>query len=274
MINTTFIRQVGISQWATRYFKRQFTKRVMKRDNRMRLPTGSMIILPRQSRSATEVYVTKANADWGSEALFAKFADRNRDFIDVGAHIGYYSLYLSPLVRKVYAFEPDPRNLPGLRDNAALVKNIEIVEMAVSSRNGDGRLDVSGDSGVSTLNVSGGETINVRMTRIDDFIAGYPKLDPAMIKTDVEGHDFEALRGMKETVARHQPLILVECNANGLVGLCAEWRYSMFAFTLDKATVRTTFRQLSSLDDLQNNLTKMVFLVPHRLVTAFIEQLP
>ena len=160
-----FIREVGVARWMTRYAVRQFTKRILKRDNRMVLPTGAEIILPRQSGNATEVFVTKGNIDWGAEALFARFADRNRDFLDIGAHIGYYALYLSPCVRKVYAFEPDPRNISGLTANARLRDNVAVVQMAVSSGDGIGSLHIGQGTAVSSLETGDGATMDVPMIR-------------------------------------------------------------------------------------------------------------
>ena len=250
---------------------RQFTKRVLKRDNRMRLPTGSSILLPRWSRSATSVYVTKAHIDWGAEELFAQFARQDGDFIDIGAHIGYYSIYIHPLVRKVYAFEPDPRNLPDLKANVASVSNIEAVAMAVSSRSGTARFHIGGDSALSTLQTSTGETIEVKTTSIDDFMASRPGINPTLFKIDAEGHDFEVLLGMRKTVAAHQPIILIECNSNKLLELCAEWQYSLFAFTCDRVTMKFTFRQLRSSEDLEKYWTNMLFLTPRHLLATFVE---
>lgn len=269
-INLRFIRQVGLFRWLKRYTWLQFAKRVLRRDTRMLLPTGSQIVLPRQSQSATEVYVTTANTDWGSEALFAQFADRNRDFIDVGAHIGYYSAYLSPLIRRGYAFEPDPRNIPFLQINARLAGNIDIVQMAVSSQTGHRQLQVGGESAVSSLEGTGRKTIDTPVITIDDFMAARPTIDAALIKTDLEGHDLEALRGMRATVERCRPLILTECNNSAaLLNLCIEWRYSIFAYRRDRRTLKLNFQQLSSAEELQESWYKMLFLVPDCLVVQF-----
>jgi FkbM family methyltransferase len=269
-INLRFIRQVGLFRWLKRYTWLQFAKRVLRRDTRMLLPTGSRIVLPRQSQSATEVYVTTANTDWGSEALFAQFADRNRDFIDVGAHIGYYSAYLSPLIRRGYAFEPDPRNIPFLQINARLAGNIDIVQMAVSSQTGHRQLQVGGESAVSSLEGTGRKTIDTPVITIDDFMAARPTIDAALIKTDLEGHDLEALRGMRATVERCRPLILTECNNSAaLLNLCIEWRYSIFAYRRDRRTLKLNFQQLSSAEELQESWYKMLFLVPDCLVVQF-----
>lgn len=136
MINWAFIREVGLFRYVTRYGALQFRKRILKRGSRLRLPTGSSMILPCQSRTSAEIFVTNANMDWGAEAVFAGFAESGRDFLDIGAHIGYYAAYLAPLVRRAYAFEPDARNFRGLRENAGIARNIEVVEAAVSSKDG------------------------------------------------------------------------------------------------------------------------------------------
>ncbi len=115
---------------------------MLKRDSSLKLPTGLRIALPRYSGNATEIYVTNANIDWGAEAIFARFADPTRDLLDIGAHIGYYAVYLAPLVRRAYAFEPCRDNLQYLRENATRASNIEVVEMAVSSCDGEARVSL------------------------------------------------------------------------------------------------------------------------------------
>jgi FkbM family methyltransferase len=238
----------------------------------MRLPTGSSILLPRWSKSATSVYVTKADIDWGAEELFAQFACKDGDFMDIGAHIGYYSMYMHPLVRKVYAFEPDPRNLPDLNANAASVSNIEVVALAVSSRCETAQLYIGGDSTLSTLTMIDGETVKVQTTTIDDFVASRPEIKPTLFKIDAEGHDFEVLLGMKETVMAHQPILLIECNSGEMLDLCDEWRYSIFAFTCDRKTFKMTFRPLRSLEDFQKHWTHMLFLIPSHLRATFVDR--
>ncbi len=124
MPDMDFIRSVGTLKWFTRFSSLQFRKRLLKQDSRFRVPTGTWMILPRHSGNSSEVCVTNGDIDWGAEALFVEFADPARDFLDIGAHIGYYSSYLSNRVRRVYAFEPDPRNIPSLYKNASLAGNV------------------------------------------------------------------------------------------------------------------------------------------------------
>lgn len=268
MINWTFIREVGPLRWSIRYSARQFQKRILKRDSTLVLPTGGTITLPRQSRNATEVYVTNANIDWGAEALFARFADPQRDFLDIGSHIGYYAAYLAPLVHRAYAFEPDPRNFAGLSVNAEMSRNVEIVQMAVSSTDGTARFFSGQNSAVGSLVDHGGPAIDVSATTIDSFVTSHPGINAALIKTDIEGHDLEALRGMQKTVADFQPLILTECEIGpGLIDLCSRWNYRIFAFLKDRASLKTVFREIRLAD--AEYWSKMLFLVPARLQASF-----
>lgn len=268
MLNTPFIREVGPFKWFFRYGARQFTKRVLKRENRLKLPTGLNIHLTGSSANATEIYVTGGNIDWGSEAIFARFADPKRDFLDIGAHIGYYSVYLAPLVRRVYAFEPDERNLPALRANAALSENIEIVQKAVSSQDGVAEFTVGHGSEVGTLEHEGGPTVSVPTITVDTFVEQHPGIDIGLVKTDIEGHDIAALTGMEATVARFQPLIVSECGDKRLVDLCRRWGYKLFAYERRPNTVKKFFVELN-LDALRPETFKMVFLVPPRLQADF-----
>ncbi len=59
----------------------------------------------------------------GTTALFKKLVKEGMTVVDIGAHIGYFSLLAASLVREkgsVFAFEPEPRNY------ALLVRNIEL----------------------------------------------------------------------------------------------------------------------------------------------------
>ena len=274
MVDRDFVRQVGFLKWATRFGWLQFRKRVLKQDSRLRLPTGLTIELPRQSGSATEVFVTNADIDWGAEALFVRFADPARDFLDIGAHIGYYAAYLSPRVRRVYAFEPDPRNLPGIRANSRLAGNVEIVAAAVSSRDGVAPLHVGRSSALTSLEGDGtGVTVDVPLLRIDTFCAAHPGIRVGLVKTDIEGHDLEALRGMAQMVARDQPLILTECNSHAEVAaLCREWRYTILAFTRDRRTFTVSLQRMAG-DEFAACWFKMLFLVPAHLDATFTAEI-
>ncbi|PWU24584.1 MAG: hypothetical protein C5B48_05590 [Candidatus Rokuibacteriota bacterium] len=151
---------------------RQVNKRLLHRDQTFTLPTGLTMTLPFGSCFGNEVFVTGANVDNGAETLLAGFADLDADAVDVSANIGYYSLYLAPAVRKVYAFEPNPRSVSVLRRNAA--PNV-VFEEAVSDRVGTGSPRPWSGSEVSRISGQPrSTTVEVSATTIDAFIARRP----------------------------------------------------------------------------------------------------
>lgn len=271
ILNWTFIREVGPVRWAWRYSVLQFRKRALKKDSRLRLPTGIEIILPKSSQSATEVFVTNARIDWGAEAVFSRFADCHRDFLDIGAHIGYYAAYLSPRVRQVYAFEPSSRVLPALRANASQTTNITVIAAAVSSSEGVAEFYQGANSATGSLDPIGGDSNKVLITSVDAFVASHPGTHIGLIKTDVEGHDLKVLFGAENTLANHQPLVLTECEYSpDLSHLCSRNGYRISAFFRNPKSQKICFKELAS-GDLDRRRYKMLFLVPPHLQAAFQE---
>ena len=267
MPNITFIRQIGYRKWALRWTRRQIAKRVLKRPSRVTLPTGLTFTAPIGNRFGSEVLYTAADVDYGSERFLASLADGTSDFLDVGAHIGYYTAYLAPLVRNVYAFEPDPRNFAGLALN--LPGNAIHIAAAVSSSSGRLHLDQTRDSGEIS-----DEGIAVEAVTIDDFAVRTPGLRPLLAKFDIEGHEMAAIAGMEQTVKAFQPVILTEFGRGGpntpeaLASWLEKHLYKAYAYT---ARRRTGVPPRLDIDDLSMRPmpVKMLFLVPPGLEGLF-----
>jgi FkbM family methyltransferase len=139
---------------------------------------------------------------------------------DCGAHIGYYSMLFSHCAPKgkVYAFEPCDLTCQYFANNVRVNKNerdpyhnITLVKSALGdevAKNVPETLWFSGqgDDGF-------GKTEGVfDFTTIDAFCAerSIDKLD--LIKSDVDGWDYELLLGARKTIERFQPILLVEVN--------------------------------------------------------------
>lgn len=103
---------------------------------------------------------------------------------------------------------------------------------------------------------------------IDDFLSTRPDIYPALIKTDVEGHDLEALNGMNATVVKFQPLILSECFQVEAADIARKWGYRIFAFVRDRVRITDGLKEIR-LDDFAIAWVKMIFLVPPRLWPEF-----
>jgi FkbM family methyltransferase len=228
--------------------------------------------LPRSSKFASEVFITHCNVDWGSEALFASHLDPAGVALDVGANIGYYSLYVLPLVSEVHAFEPDPTACAILKKNLAGNSSRAFVyQTAVGNRHGKAKFVVENDPEISHLVelVCDSDTTvqDVNVTTIDRFVAVH-KLTVTGIKIDVEGADFQVLEGSLDTLKLQCPLVLVETSAEDrLFQLLTPLGYMVFAFTKVPDCRCFQFQGIIAETNLR---TKMLFLVPERLHDTFL----
>ena len=123
--------------------------------------------------------------------------------LDVGANIGAYTVLFAQWTGasgRVIAFEPSPDSVLGLREHVRLngvADRVEIVEAAVSSRDGSAAFDCAGASGANAIVADGtaiAGAITVRTTTLDAFCDAR-RLRPSMIKIDVEGAELDVLRG-------------------------------------------------------------------------------
>lgn len=141
--------------------------------------------------------------------------------LDVGANIGMYSLLMARWVGesgRVFAFEPAPEPLKALRDHVTLNNlsgRIEVIGKAVSDVSGEATFYAHAANGENSLNpdyakrVSGAEAVRVEITTIDDFCR-QSQIGPTILKIDIEGFEFHALRGAKETLFKYRPTVIIE----------------------------------------------------------------
>ncbi|MCU1298253.1 MAG: hypothetical protein JWO91_2531 [Acidobacteriaceae bacterium] len=157
---------------------------------------------------------------------------------DVGAHVGSMALGAAKLVGDlghVVAFDGDPENIERLRGNSArngLEGHLQVVHAVVWSRTAsDG---VSFRRGTTARSQGGveadgnrpvlacGEVINVPAITLDDFIAA-GGLPPQLVKVDVEGGEYEVLRGGAKLFATQRPLLIAEIHHQQAAELITAW---------------------------------------------------
>ncbi len=264
---------MGPLRWAIRTAIRQYYKRVVKHDHAMQLPTGEWMTLPISDRFATEAFRTQGDVDWGSEKLLFSLLRRRGVLLDVGAHIGYYSLYMLPGVLKVYSFEPDPRVFALLENNVGAKPKVETIPWAVGATAGRARFTLERDSAVSHLSRYGEDKfrqIVVDVATIDSFVFERGLFVEA-IKIDVEGHDIEVIRGAMGVLEEQQPLVLTEARPDAeLFALMQRISYRVHAYVRHPRTRKKRMAELFANVPIGGE-TKMLFLVPHRLKRGFAQ---
>jgi FkbM family methyltransferase len=143
---------------------------------------------------------------------------------DIGANVGIYTLLFGAAVGPtghVVAFEPWPRNLLYLRQHLALndVANASVLGAAVCRKTG--RVMLAGGEHPATVRVLSDGDIEVDSIRLDDFVEA-TKIEPDLIKIDVEGSEVDVLNGASATLRKAVPLLLIATHSPALKTACTE----------------------------------------------------
>ena len=160
---------------------------------------------------------------------------------DVGANVGYYTLLLARGVEpegRVIAFEPNPTNVAHLKEHLRLnkINNVEIVEAAVSDR--EGTAFFSGEGATGSLSQTG---TPLRTVQLDN----YPR--PNFIKMDIEGGETAALRGSAKILAERHTVWFIALHGPAHTetpALLASQNYKLEWVTHDEICARAGGREL------------------------------
>jgi len=143
--------------------------------------------------------------------------------IDIGAHLGYFTLELSRLTGNtghVYAIEPMSKFYNTLREliarqglenivlyQYAMGGNSEFVEMGIPELNNVKKFAYArAISSHTTLHYV--ESEKVKNVYGDELFGSLPRLD--FIKCDVEGLELSVIRSFQEVISKHRPILLCE----------------------------------------------------------------
>lgn len=192
-----------------------------------------MFLLRRPETAAEPAFEVPADMAWAFEGgewvegdvtkLFDELmADTATGAVyDVGANCGWFSVRAARAGRPVRAFEPVPTTADFAERNLGRIPGADtrLVRAAVADAAGTATIHLYSSSGNNSMHVRAlppghplqrtGE-IEVPVVRLDDMVGreGFPA--PALIKIDVEGAELAVLRGARETLARHRPVVVME----------------------------------------------------------------
>jgi len=157
--------------------------------------------------------------------------------LDLGAHIGYYTLLAAKLVGpegKVFAFEAAPENFYFLKRNVELNQyhNINLIQKAVSDKTGEATFYLDSESWGHSLAplVKSKKSITVSTISLDDFLQDDIVVD--FVKINIEGAEGRAINGMNRLLRKgNTKYIMVDFHLNEL-----ETQGSSFKGTWDDLT--------------------------------------
>ncbi|MBK9793326.1 MAG: FkbM family methyltransferase [Sphingobacteriales bacterium] len=164
--------------------------------------------------------IFKKRQDKHEIALLKQYIKKGDIVLDIGANIGFYTKILSDLVGetgKVYAFEPDKTNFSHLKKAVENLKNVALINKAVSDKTGvitlyhSDLLNVDHKTYATKDYTSKTE---IECVAIDDVI---PDKKVDFIKIDIQGYEYFAFQGMTEVFKANEDLkIIAELYPYGL----------------------------------------------------------
>jgi len=150
--------------------------------------------------------------------IVKKYVHEGDVVIDVGAHVGYYTLLMAQLVGKngkVYSFEPDPANFELLKKSVEIngFENVVLIQKAVSDTTEKIKLFLGdNDSAVNRIYDAklgdAKKSIDVQSITIDEYFKENDKLFN-FIKIDSEGSEAKIINGMEKFLTKNRKLIMM-----------------------------------------------------------------
>ena len=133
--------------------------------------------------------------------------------LDVGAHVGTWSIGMAQKFEQVWAIEPMDINYKYLIDNTKDITNIHTIQTAVGDGVWSNMRMAAGSQNSGQPHIVTGEEIAVQiipMTTLDECFPEITHVD--LLKIDVEGYELQVLHGGKSLIERCSPVIQVELN--------------------------------------------------------------
>jgi len=178
--------------------------------------------------AGTDIFLTGGKSH-DSEIRLAQFLIQQlKDgdvFIDIGAHFGYFTLLAANLVAergKVCSFEASQTTFEVLKENTNSSKNVSIYNQAISNKtevlsffefpvlySEYNSMDVDQFKNESWYRKYPPKEIQINATTIDQFLSKN-KMEPTLIKIDVEGAEYKAIQGLTKTLEDLAPIVIME----------------------------------------------------------------
>jgi len=187
---------------------------------------------------------------------------------DIGANIGWYSIYFDKLFKplQIHAFEPIATAYEQFLKNITLNQSgaVNVNNFGLADKNGIVDFYVcpsllAASSLADTFPIPGKSKVKGEIRKLDDY-CGDNSVVPDFIKCDVEGAEFLVFKGALKTLSEYKPLVMTELlrkwskcfdyHPNDVIDLFIQKNYSCYVIsgellklceTVTDDTVETNF---------------------------------
>lgn len=212
-----------------------------------------------------------------SMRLWCALAKTSSSILDIGSHVGVYSLAAASIRKdiQIHAFEPNPFTAARLRVNKHLNEFSHIVEHNVALAEGKGIAEISwitkpngwlsSGSGLGGEHDTGWEKAPVYVRTLDSL--GVDPGTKPLVKIDVEGTEHNVFKGMSAFLAS-RPAIILESFGQGNCDFIASLLPNYRFFLIDeRGALQEQKRLLAARLDEQNK-NKLLLPEEHGLPTT------
>ncbi len=180
-----------------------------------------IVINPSQNACVDETIALQGYWEKELSEQLTKYITPGCTFLDLGANIGYHSLFVASLLKNtgaIHSFEPIKRLSEQIKNSAVEnnFTNITVHNLALGDRSYKTEINLRDENmggsslaeytNLNLVTISATEKITV--VTLDSLLPPTTKVD--VIKIDVEGFEFEALKGARKLLQAQHPVIFME----------------------------------------------------------------
>jgi FkbM family methyltransferase len=229
--------------------------------------------------------------------LFPYFLNNDSVFFDVGSNIGSFVLIANKTIKQeqIFAFEP----IPILNKRLKLIfpeanfRNIALSNAKSKTQFKIPKINHTQFLTRGTLNTnfvetneSGFDLLTVQTNTLDNFCIeeNIKRID--VIKIDVEGHEYEVIKGALKSIEKYKPILIIEIEQRHhtedislIINEIKNINYSCFyfdskSFTLTELTVEAKSLQLKSdFEKSRKYIHNFIFAHNHKVDEGFVRDI-
>lgn len=153
-------------------------------------------------------------------SFISSAVNENMKCLDLGTNIGLHSIVMSKKAKEVVSYEANPKVIQRLNNNIRInnVKNITVVNRAISTSDGeidfyvpiDNAFSMDGAIGHTTEGVKSSQ-IKIKADSLQRVLVEQGRFD--LIKIDVEGLEFELIESAIDILTQQKSTLIFEYNS-------------------------------------------------------------